>query len=85
MASVATASFSGLVRNRVLLLVCPLALGLTGLNHLYYYNTLIYTMYTGVLMLLALLFYPPPPKYTVSGRRGASGAKRASSRSKAST
>ena len=27
----------------------------------------------------------PPPKYTVSGRRGASGAKRASSRSKAST
>ena len=59
-ASVATVSFSGLVRNRVLLLVCPLALGLTGLNHLYYYNTLIYTMYTGVLMLLALLFYPPP-------------------------
>ena len=59
-ASVATVSFSGLVRNRVLLLVCPLALGLTGLNHLYYYNTLIYTRYTGVLMLLALLFYPPP-------------------------
>ena len=59
-ASVATVSLSGLVRNRVLLLVCPLALGLTGLNHLYYYNTLIYTMYTGVLMLLALLFYPPP-------------------------
>ncbi len=59
-ASVATVSFSGLVRNRVLLLVGPLALGLTGLNHLYYANTLIYTMYTGVLMLLALLFDPPP-------------------------
>ncbi|MDX9833874.1 MAG: hypothetical protein RBT36_01510 [Desulfobulbus sp.] len=59
-ASVATVSFSGLVRNRLLLVVCPLALGLTGLNHLYYYNTLIYTMYTGVLMLLALLLYPPP-------------------------
>ena len=59
-ASVATVSFSGLVRSRVLLLVCPLVLGLTGLNHLLYYNTLIYTMYTGVLMLLALLLYPPP-------------------------
>ena len=59
-ACVATVSFSGLIRHRVLLLVGPLALGLTGLNHLLYYNTLIYTMYTGVLMLLVLLLYPPP-------------------------
>jgi len=58
--SVATVSFSGLVRNRMLLLVCPVFLGLTGLNHIYYYNTLIYVMYTGVLMLLVLLLYPPP-------------------------
>ena len=59
-AAVATVSCSGLVRHRLLLLVGPLVLGLTGLNHIYYYNTLIYTMYTGVLMLLVLLLYPPP-------------------------
>lgn len=53
-------SFSGMIRNRILLLVAPLLLGMLGLNHLYYYNTLIYIMYTGVLMLLILLLYPSP-------------------------
>ena len=52
--------FSGLVRSRVVLLLGPSVLGLIGLNHIYYYNTLIYTMYTGVLVLFCLLLYPPP-------------------------
>ncbi len=53
-------SFSGLIRSRALLLICPLLLGLVGLNHLYYYTTLIYIMYSGVILLLILLLYPPP-------------------------
>ncbi len=53
-------SFSGLIRSRALLLISPLLLGLAGLNHLYYYTTLIYIMYSGVIMLLILLLYPAP-------------------------
>lgn len=53
-------SFSGLISNRWLLLLAPLFFGMLGLNHLYYYNTLMYVMYTGVLLLLTLLICPPP-------------------------
>lgn len=62
-AGVAAAScifFSGLIRSRIVLLIGPSVLGLSGLNHIYYYNTLIYTMYTGVLVLFCLLLYPAP-------------------------
>lgn len=52
--------FSGLMRSRVVLLIGPTVLGLCGLNHIYYYNTLIYIMYTGVLVLFCLLFFPDP-------------------------
>jgi hypothetical protein len=52
--------YSGLIRNRAVLLVGPLLVGLTGLNHIYYYNTLIYIMYTAVAILLCLLFFPTP-------------------------
>lgn len=50
--------FSGLIRSRTVLLFGPLLTGLSGLNHIYYYNTAIYIMYTAVAMMLCLLFYP---------------------------
>ncbi len=53
-------SFSGLIKSRYLLVVGPVILGMLGVNDLYYYNTLIYVMYTGVLILLLLLFFSPP-------------------------
>lgn len=52
--------FTGFIRSKALLLMGPLILGLTGLNHIYYHITLIYVMYTGVLALIILLFFPPP-------------------------
>ena len=52
--------FSGLLKSRIILLVGPSLLGLTALNHIYYFNTLIYVMYTAVILMLALLFYPEP-------------------------
>jgi len=52
--------FSRLFRNRFILLLGPTVLGLVGLNDIYYWNTLIYSMYTGLLVLFSLLFYPPP-------------------------
>lgn len=58
--SAAAVSFSGLIRSRALLIISPLMLGLVGLNHLFYFNTLIYVMYTSVLIALVLLVYPPP-------------------------
>jgi hypothetical protein len=35
-------------------------MGLVGLNHIYYYTTLIFIMYTCLAVLLALFFYPAP-------------------------
>ena len=58
--SAAAFSFSGLIRSRVMLIITPLLLGLIGLNHIFYFNTLIYVMYTSVLIALVLLVYPPP-------------------------
>lgn len=62
--SAAVVSFSGLIRSRVMLIITPLLLGLISLNHLFYFNTLIYVMYTSVLITLALLIYPPPQSVT---------------------
>jgi len=53
-------NFSVLFKSRLILLVAPLVLGLTGMNHIFYYNTLVYQFYTTVLLLLCLLFYPAP-------------------------
>ena len=53
-------SFSNLLKTRLMVLLCPLVVGFVGLNHIYYFNTLIYVMYTSVIVLLALLLYPPP-------------------------
>ncbi len=52
--------FSGLVQNRYLLLVTPLVLGLSGMNHIFYFTTLTFQMYNVVVLLLCLLFLPPP-------------------------
>lgn len=52
--------FSGLVQNRFMLLVTPLVLGLSGMNHIFYFTTLTFQMYNVVVLLLCLLFLPPP-------------------------
>lgn len=52
-------SFTGLVRNRALLLITPLILGLSGMNSIFYFNTLTFQMYNVVILLLCLLFLPP--------------------------
>ena len=54
--------YSGLIRSRTILLLGPLLMGLTAMNHIYYYNTLIYIMYSGLAILLALLFFPLPKR-----------------------
>lgn len=50
-------SFSGLLSQKKLLFASPLLLGLSGLNHLYYYISLTFQMYAVVLLLLTLLLY----------------------------
>lgn len=55
--TVAAVSFSGLFQNRFVLLITPLLLGLSGLNHIYYYITLTFQMYMVVLLLLVLLLW----------------------------
>lgn len=53
-------SFSGLIRNRALLVVTPLALGLSGMNHIFYYVSLTFQMYNVVVLLLCVYFLPAP-------------------------
>ena len=53
--TLAAFSFSGLVANRYLLFISPLLLGLSGMNHLYYYISLTFQMYVVVLLLLILM------------------------------
>jgi hypothetical protein len=55
--TVTAVSFSGLLQNRFVLLVSPLLLGLSGLNHIYYYITLTFQMYVVILLLLVLLLW----------------------------
>ncbi len=62
--------FSGLFQSRLILLIAPIVLGLTGMNHVFYYNTLVYQIYTAVALLLCLLFYPQ--SHTRSGLIGMS-------------
>lgn len=50
-------SRSGLIKNKFLLLVTPLVLGLSGLNHLFYYTTITFQMYLLVLALLLVLLW----------------------------
>jgi hypothetical protein len=59
--TVAAFSFSGLVRNKLLLLIAPLLLGLSGMNHVYYYLTVTFQMYVVIILLLNLLFWRTKP------------------------
>ncbi|MDW7772663.1 MAG: hypothetical protein SCH71_07205 [Desulfobulbaceae bacterium] len=43
-----------------MLLIVPLCLGLSGMNHIFYYTTLTFQMYVAVVLLLCLLLFPPP-------------------------
>ena len=61
-ATVAMFSRLGLVKNRFLLLVTPLVLGLSGLNHINYYTTLTFQMYLLVIALLVVLLWEPEKK-----------------------
>ena len=58
---------TGLVRSRALLLVTPLALGLSGMNHIFYHVSLTFQMYNVVVLLLCLLLFPPPKSWTATG------------------
>lgn len=52
-------SFSGIFKNRYILFIAPFLLGLSGLNHIFYYVTLTYQIYILVILLLTLLFWDP--------------------------
>lgn|GEM_PF-1003261 len=51
---------TGLFRNRWIVFVVPLVLGLSGMNHIFYYTTLTFQMYVAILVLLGILFLPAP-------------------------
>ena len=53
-------AFSGLFRNRYVILLAPALLGLVGFNHLYYWVTLTYQIFNAVILLLALMYFPTP-------------------------
>lgn len=53
-------TWSGVIRNRGVLLVAPLALGLSGMNHIFYFTTLTFQMYNVVVLLLCLFYFPSP-------------------------
>ncbi|MDX9835852.1 MAG: hypothetical protein RBT36_11680 [Desulfobulbus sp.] len=55
---------TGLVRSRAVLAVTPLALGLSGMNHIFYHVSLTFQMYNVVVLLLCLLFLPTPKTWT---------------------
>ncbi len=53
-------SFSGLFRQPVMLLAVPSVLGLAGLNHIFFWNTITYQIFTAVVLVICLLFLPAP-------------------------
>ena len=60
MAVAACLAWSGVIRNRFILVVTPLALGLSGMNHIFYYTSLTFQMYNVVVLLLCLFYFPSP-------------------------
>lgn len=52
-------SFSGIFKNKYIIFIAPFLLGLSGLNHIFYYVTLTYQIYVLVILLLTLLFWEP--------------------------
>ena len=56
-------SFSGIIRDRLLLFSMPFVLGLTGLNHIFYYVTLTFQMYVLIIVLLMIILLPAPKSW----------------------
>jgi len=52
--------FSNLFLAPITILILPLVLGLSGMNHINYYVTLTYQMYVGVVFLICLMFLKIP-------------------------
>lgn len=50
---------TGLLRNRYIVFIAPFLLGLSGLNHIFYFITLTYQIYVLVILLICLLFWEP--------------------------
>lgn len=50
---------SGLLKNRYVIFIAPILLGMSGLNHLFYYITLTYQIYVLVIILIGFLFWQP--------------------------
>jgi hypothetical protein len=59
-------AFTGLIRTKAILLVTPLALGLSGMNHIYYHVSLTFQMYNVVVLLLCLFFFRFPNTWTAT-------------------
>lgn len=57
--------FSGLFQSRSIRLISCMVLGLVGMNHAFYFNTLTFQMYNVVILLLCLLFYQLPPSKSI--------------------
>ncbi|HEC13563.1 MAG TPA: hypothetical protein ENI80_10005 [Acidiferrobacteraceae bacterium] len=56
--------FSGYFRNKWLIGIVPVVLGLSGFNHIYYFTTLTYQMYVVVVLLLSyVVFFQVPRQY----------------------
>lgn len=64
--TIAAFSMSGLIKSRYILFISPFFLGLTGLNHLYYYISLTFQMYVVILLLLVMLFWQRCHRLTVN-------------------
>lgn len=54
---------SGRFRNPWILFIVPLVLGLSGMNHIFYYTTMTYLMYVSVLILMGLVLLPAPQSW----------------------
>ena len=50
---------TGIFKNKYIIFIAPFLLGLSGLNHIFYYVTLTYQIYILVILLLTLLFWEP--------------------------
>jgi len=48
---------SGLLKNKYIIFIAPFLLGLSGLNHLFYFITLTYQIYVLVIFLVSMLFW----------------------------
>ena len=61
-------AWCGLLQRRSILFIAPIALGMLGMNHSIFYLSVTQILYSGVLIVFALLFYPfPKQTYRYTG------------------